>query len=91
MVVTATDTLLSELQGDILLQHGERPNVVEHELQGSAFIIGAEEMAFLSIQLEKATQAEQWAEALKLYALLAKAFASAQEELQQDARMRFGT
>ncbi len=86
--VTATDALLIELQKDIASKNAERATRVALELKGSAFTISAEEMAALAVQLEKATRAEEWEEALKLYVLVAKAFASVQDHLTQVVRMR---
>lgn len=77
--IIATEALLIELKTGIRDRSPEQVGRAAHELKGSSFAVSAEEMAILARRLETASRSNNWAEALAIYAEMARAFASVRE------------
>jgi|AGTN01.2.fsa_nt_gi Response regulators consisting of a CheY-like receiver domain and a winged-helix DNA-binding domain len=79
--LNVTDKLLERLKTAIEAQDLSSAGYIAHEVKGSSLAVSAEEMVYLSRELEKAIQAETWVEVIKAYSALATAFKRVTESM----------
>ncbi len=83
LFLTITRTLMAQLDSAIQNHDLDLIKRAATEIRGSSFAVSAREMALLCLDLENASERENWSEVVKIYAALGLAFARVRQ-LNQD-------
>jgi two-component system sensor histidine kinase/response regulator len=78
---TSADTMVAQLVSTIALRDADAAGRAAHKLKGACGSIGAEEMAEMSLRMERALRLASWEEAERLQAALVGAFGRVREAI----------
>jgi HPt (histidine-containing phosphotransfer) domain-containing protein len=79
--------LLADLDSAIVHHDVVVVRTMAHEIKGSSYAVNARQMAKICLELEHASEEEDWPEAEKLYAALGFTFARVRQFLQGNEQL----